>query len=296
MSTKINEAHDFLNSLAMDPPKLPYEPTLLPKLFKNLSDDSRMSMGELAGLVERSQGLAAKVLQIANSACYGLQGGVTSLTRAVQVLGLLELRSLVLFFSVSGAIPRASLPKAFPTHDLWEHQIRTALLGRQIALQIQDNLPKGAEAPDADSVYTAALLHDLGKVVLAARKPEVWAAVTEISNAQNCDFATAEDIYWGIDHGTIAAMLLKAWDLPELLTQMISWHHHPELASEYKLEVNILAAANRLAVSGLAEGGLIPPQVAELLPQYAPLLQQNHAAIQETLKGDRAGLMAGFAA
>ncbi|MDL2307674.1 HDOD domain-containing protein [Desulfovibrio sp. OttesenSCG-928-C06] len=295
MSTKINEAHDFLNSLAANPPKLPYEPTLLPKLFRNLSDDSRMSMDGVAKLVERSQGLAAKVLQIANSACYGLQGGVTSLTKAVKVLGLLELRSLVLFFSVSGAIPRSTLPKAFPSQNLWEHQIRTALLGRQIALQIQDKLPSGSEL-DADSIYTAALLHDLGKVILAARKPEVWAAITEISNAQKCDFATAEDIYWGIDHGTVAAMLLQAWDLPELLTQMISWHHHPELASEYKLEVHILAAANHLAVSGLPEEGQIPAPVLTLLPQYAPLLQQNFAALQETLLSDRAGLMAGFAA
>lgn len=307
MTTRIGEAHEFLNRLAENPPKLPYEPTLLPKLFKNLSDDSRMSMSELAGLVERSQGLAAKVLSVANSACYGLQGQVASLTRAVQVLGLLEMRSLVLFFSVSGAIPRSSLPRAFPSQELWEHQIRTALTGRQIALLVAANLQPGDSAPDADSVYTAGLLHDLGKVVLAARQPEAWAAITEMSNAQNCDFATAEDQYWGIDHGTIAAILLKAWDLPDLLTQMISWHHHPQLATDYKLEVDILAAANHLAVHGLCDKenangtgnqaeGVLPQFVTGLLPGYAPLLKKNIPALNASLQNSRAGNLAAFAA
>jgi HD-like signal output (HDOD) protein len=290
MSTRIKEAHAFITDLADHPPKLPYAPTLLPRLFKDLSASSLKSMGDLATLVEHSQGLATKVLSVANSACYGLEGKVSSLVRAVQILGLLELRSLVLFFSVSGALPGSKLPRAFPSRALWEHQVRTALVGRQIARIINE---AGCPDIDADIIYTAGLLHDLGKVVLASRQPAVWAEVSALAVERNCDFASAEESYWGIDHGAVAGILLKAWGLPEILTQMISWHHCPELASKYIPEVCVLASANYLADYGPPD--TVPDRVRELLPACAPALENKLSSLQAAMQNTRAGILAEFA-
>ncbi|MDR2892545.1 MAG: HDOD domain-containing protein [Deltaproteobacteria bacterium] len=315
MATRINEAHDFLNDLAVNPPRLPFDPAILPQLFRGMADDSLLPMSELAALIERSQALAAKVLSVANSACYGLQGNISSLTRAAQVLGVLELRSLVLFFSATGAIPRSNLPREFPCRDLWEHQVRTALLAQAIAQLVNTALPKAEDcvadsrsAPsaspdfpvasvplDADGIYTAGLLHDLGKVVLGARRAQVWQEISEISRKKQCEFAMVEEDYWGIDHGTVAAILLKTWDLPDLLTEMINWHHHPNLCSDYKLEVHILAAANKLAVQGMSDDGKLPPDMLDILPQYADLLSGNTDKLQQALTDEKAKTLAAFA-
>jgi HD-like signal output (HDOD) protein len=292
MSNRIQEAHVFITNLADNPPKLPYDPLLLPRLFKGLSDSSQMSMQELATQVEHSQGLAAKVLSIANSACYGLEGKVSSLKRAVQVLGLLELRSLVVFFSVSGALPASKLPREFPSKALWEHQVRTAIVGRQLTKIINDANP--GSALDADIVYTAGLLHDLGKVVLANREPKAWSAISALAVEGNCDFAVAEESYWGIDHGAIAGILLEAWGLPEILSQMVSWHHCPELADKYVTEVRILACANYFADNGLSD--TLPDRVHELLPQFVPALEVGRTQLQAAVQNSRASSLAAFAA
>jgi HD-like signal output (HDOD) protein len=292
MSNRIQEAHAFITNLAENPPKLPYDPLLLPRLFKGLSDNSQISMQDLAEQVENSQGLATKVLSVANSACYGLEGEVSSLKRAVQVLGLLELRSLVVFFSVSGALPASKLPRDFPSRALWEHQVRTALVGTQLVKIIIDANP--GITLDADIVYTAGILHDLGKVVLANREPKVWAEISALAVEGDCDFATAEESYWGLDHGAVAGILLEAWGLPEILSQMVSWHHCPELADKYVTEVRILASANYLADYGLSD--TLPELVQKLLPQFAPALEAGIPLLQDAVQNTRAGSLASFAA
>ncbi|MDR1125995.1 MAG: HDOD domain-containing protein [Deltaproteobacteria bacterium] len=298
--SKIQEAREFLSDIEAFPPKLPHDPTLLPKLFASLSDKSFMSMQGLAALVERSQSLAARVLTVANSAMYGLQGGVTSLTRAVQVLGLVELRALVILFSAKGSIPDSKLPRAFPSRDLWEHQVRTAMLARQMTLIIEGTGKKGEVALEADSIHTAALLHDLGKVILAARRPAVWAEISEIARERGCGFAEAEEVYWGMDHGSAAAAMLNAWGLPDMLTQMISWHHHPELTPNYKLETHILAAANHLADNNRSlltdapgeAAPRLPERVRQLLPDYAVALESQADSLKHIVLDAKAEALA----
>lgn len=286
--SRINDARDFLNSLVDSPVKLPFEPTLLPTLFDSMADNSRSSMKELAALVARSQGLAAKVLSVANSACYGLFTSVTTLERAVQVLGILDLRSLVVMFGMSEAIPYKALPKSFPSRHLWEHQMRTAKLGRLICTMVSDEAPKTPGLPEAESVYAAGILHDIGKVVLAARRPDDWLNISNIMTSHGLPMATAEDEYWGIDHGSIGGILLKDWNLPDILSDMVSWHHHPHFTADNQLAVRILSAANVLAESKLkpeealsaeeaaAPGKALPEEFLALMPEFMDIFSRHY--------------------
>lgn len=306
-SSRINDARDFLNSLVDSPVKLPFEPTLLPALFTSMSDNSRASMPELAALVARSQGLAAKVLSVANSACYGLLTSVTTLERAVQVLGILDLRSLVVMFGMSSAIPQKALPKGFPTQHLWEHQMRTAKLGRLICAIVAEAAPNTPGLPEPESVYAAGILHDLGKVVLASRRPDDWLNISNIMSSNGLAMAAAEDEYWGIDHGSIGGILLKDWNLPDLLSDMVSWHHHSRFATDNQLAVRMLSAANVLSECTLkpeaalseqeaaAPGKALPEEFLALMPEYMTIFAKHYGDFVAAQSDSHTGAFVGAA-
>lgn len=300
-ASRINDAREFLNSLIDAPIRLPFEPSLLSALFSSMSDNSRASFKELAEMVAGSQGLAAKVLSVANSACYGLMSSVTTLERAIQVLGILDLRALVVMFGMSGAVPQKDLPKGFPTRFLWEHQMRTAKIGRLVALILERHAPGSPGLPEPESVFAAGILHDIGKIILAYRRPLDWYNITNINNYRGLTIAGSEDEYWGIDHGTIGGIVLKDWNLPDSISYMVSWHHHPGLVQEHKMEVEILAASNILSECQLPpEEALTPEQAASpekglpaeftnMLPAYSKLLGKYYADFVAVLKDSHTG-------
>ena len=98
----MTDAQGFLDELARKPPKLPFDPGLLREVLKLTSDDSRAPANRLAEVVGRDQALSTRLLRMANSAYYGLQSEVPSVQRAVAVLGMAEVRALILAVAASG--------------------------------------------------------------------------------------------------------------------------------------------------------------------------------------------------
>ena len=278
----LDEARAFLEDLAENPPWLPYEPTLIPALFAATRDDSTVSIDDITALIEQSQKLATRVLSLANSALYALQSTVTSLRRAVSVLGYREVRTLVLMIGAVSTIREAKLPRGFDAKGLWRHQLRTAVIAKALA----DALLKGTGMPEGkpdnslemapDEAYAAGLLHDIGKVFLASGRPKTWEAIETLRKRENGDFHKAEDAYWGMDHALVGAQVLHYWKLPLLLTDPINWHHAPGLAPAFAAEARLLAAANIIAHEGvLAAPGAAPANAAdaaETLPPAAAAL------------------------
>ena len=294
----LEKARTFLNELAEKPPRVPYEPELLPMLFSATRENSSASMDDIARLIERSQNLATRLLNIANSAYYVLEFKVTSLSRAISVLGLKEVRSLVLTVGMVSAIKGVKLPKSFDAHSVWTHHIRTASLAKALTAAIQGEAAPKQSKPDnrlsfdPDEAYVAGLLHDIGKVFLASSRPEIWQTVMSRCEAERCGFSEAEMELWGMDHGIIGSRVLHAWKVPLLLTDAINWHHAPQLAPQGKLEAGLLSAANRLDNAGFTPGDPIEAEIMELLPQGidAELLRE---VVAERLSHDRNAALAG---
>lgn len=282
MKTRHEKAQAYLNSLASYAPDLPFEPSLLPELFASTASSTMSSTAHVASLVERSQGLAVRVLRLANSAYYGMHTEVSSLAHAIRLLGLNEVRIIVLQLGVASAIRKLNLPKYYPFEELWEHQILTANLAKAMA-QTLPTKAFAAEEISPDDLYAAGLLHDVGKTLIAANCPEDWQAIQDLAACENLPFYRAEEDYWGIDHSVTGARLFTFWGLPPKLTEVVGWHHAPRHAEpEYRTATFILAAANTLAhypLSSLAagEGGegavaspariSLPEDVKALLPQ-----------------------------
>lgn len=217
---------------------LPFSPALLQKLFVQTGEGALASMHEIAGTIAQDQGLTAKLLAVANSAFYGLQAQVTTVQRAATVLGLREIRNIVLAIGIRALGRKRPVSKEFDLDGYWRHQFQVACAARDLARRLG--------GLDADLLFTAGLLHDLGKLMVAMLRPEVTATVQEMAASRNIPDALAENEFWGVEHGVVGALVLGSWDLPAEIVEPVNWHHAPELAPVSGREATLLALADAL--------------------------------------------------
>lgn len=232
----------FLSQLSRLRNELPFDPSLLRNLFAMTGDSSMASLDEIAGVISRDQGLTTRILTLANSAFYGLQSQVTSISRAVNVLGLKEVRNLVLALGVNALIAKHGVPTEFDIRLHWAHQLRVAAAAQYLA----KNLPQTeSPAPDPSMLFTAGLLHDIGKVIVAMHSPEDWQAIRS-AMADGTPANQAEDAHWGLEHGLIGGMVLNQWNLPQQLSEPVNWHHSPDICEDFPCEARLLGLADSL--------------------------------------------------
>lgn len=229
----------FLEELPRIDTDLPISPDLLERLFRQTSDSSTTSLEDVATTLEKDQGLTAKVLAMANSAFYGLQSQVKSVARAVTVLGLDEIRNIVLALGVRELSRKRPCPPSFDMEAYWRHQLAVAATVKVLARRTESLSPC--------NLFTSGMLHDLGKVIVAMHRPEDWLAIESLRRKKDLTCRQAEEEHWGLDHGLIGALVLKSWDLPEELAEPVSWHHAPSAAPDFHDEAAILALADSLA-------------------------------------------------
>lgn len=218
---------------------LPYSPVLLTTLYSQTGQTSSTPLDEIADTLSRDQGLTAKVLTMANSAFYGLQQEVTTVPRAIAVLGLNEVRSLVLAVGVKALTQNKNFPKEFAVSDYWQHQLTVAIIARHLA-----PLMGGV---DGDNLFTAGVLHDLGKLLTALHRADDWRAVDALTREHRVSYSEAEEDYWGIEHGMLGSMVLGSWNLPEEITEPVNWHHAPMHSPNHRREALVLCVADAMA-------------------------------------------------
>jgi putative nucleotidyltransferase with HDIG domain len=228
----------FLEQLSETRHELPYSPEILEKFFDQAQDSSRASMEDIATTIGSDQGLTTRILTLANSAFYGLQSQVTSLSRALAILGIKEIRNIFLAICVQSRSQDFPLPEDFNLNTYWEHQIKVATAAKALAEAAGDINP--------DDAYTAGLLHDLGKLVSAMHANQDWQAIQDAHQEQGLPYVKAEESHWGIEHGVIGALIMRAWNLPPELAEPVNWHHSPRVAPEYDKEAALIGLADTL--------------------------------------------------
>jgi len=285
----LEQGQKFLGRLADTRHELPFSPRLLQRLFAQTQEGSVTSLEEIANTISPDQGLTTRLLAVANSAFYGLQSQVTSVHRAATVLGLKELRNIVLALGVQGLTKGRDLPDGFDLLGYWRHQLTVALTARLLA--------KETGQPDPDNLFTAGLLHDLGKMIVAMHAPGDWQAIAALIREKQLSFHKAEDAWWGIEHGVIGALVLKSWSLPADLYEPVNWHHAPLAAPDYRTQAkflcladmlsNLAAGTNRVsekAVDALAAHLALPPDTARELAARAAADEGIGQFISEVLR------------
>ncbi len=202
-------------------PSLP-QPTL--KALQ-LIDDPKYSAGKLAGIIGMDQSLAGRLLQWANSPFYGLRYKVSTLERAIMVLGTRQIRELLMAVSVSEMLNRKMPGYGLNRGDLWRHSIAVAAGSRYLAREHQYAQPEQA--------FIGGLLHDIGKLIMDELlvMEESWVAEWNQLKEEGASFTDLERWLSGFDHAQLGGRVAQKWNLPMSLVEAITYHHQPTKAT-----------------------------------------------------------------
>jgi len=209
-------------SLASVVGRLTSVPTLS-TLYTQIADELMMpdySLAAVGELVSQDLAIAAKMLQMANSALVGLRKPATTPSQAVKILGADLTRTLVLAADLFSRYNPGSL-RPFSIEALWEHSQAVAELAARIAAA------EHAEEQVVRESALAGLFHDIGRLTLASQLAGPYKEVMNLIRQESLSAAEAERRILGTSHAEVGAYLLGLWGLPDALVEAVAWHHNP---------------------------------------------------------------------
>ena len=205
----------------------------LPSLYNEVVEEVNSpdgSIERIGEIISKDVGMSAKLLQLVNSAFFGLPTRVSNTLRAVNLLGLETIKALILAIKIFSQSDRAGLP-CYSISSLLDHSISTGILARRIATQ--EDLGQN----QIDEAFMAGLLHDIGKLILLDKLPERCLEIVEFFNSSTCQLWEAEQKVLGTTHAQVGAYLMGIWGLSESIVEAIAFHHCPNMCSNSSLGV-----------------------------------------------------------
>jgi putative nucleotidyltransferase with HDIG domain len=227
--------------------RLPPLPAIIHQALQRINDP-RSSAQDVVEIIQYDQGITSQVLQVCNSAYFNLRRQVHSLKEALVLLGFDTLMQILLNKSFHGVLSRPCQGYDLDTGALWRHSVSCAILTEIVSRRIQ-------REPDS-RLFTAGLLHDMGKVVLSAYVGETFAAIKTLVREQGYSFVAAEREVLGIDHAELGGLIAEKWEFPPSIIAAVRFHHTPWLSQGDFVElVGLTHLANCMALLTGIGGG-----------------------------------------
>ncbi len=246
---------------------LPTIPGIINKL-SSLADDGRVSVDEMARVVSSDQVLSAKVLKLVNSPFYGFSGRISTVSKALILLGVNVVKSLAISSSIFEIMEKNIV-------GLWEHSLGAAVAANIIARRL--------DLPECEEISTAALLHDIGKVIIKIRLEKDYDTIMAVVKEKEIPMIDVERDLLDIDHAEIGQFLGKSWLLPEKLIEPIACHHNVEKSNAQLTKTSVVHISDVLVkASGFGFSG------DDFVPGIQPLawekLDLTEAMLKEIVK------------
>jgi len=241
----VEDKRTEIRNLIRDTKSLPTLPGIIARLG-SLADNDKVSSQEMARVISADQVLSAKVLRLVNSAFYGFPGRVSTVSNALILLGVNVVKSLAITGSIFEIMERNVV-------GLWEHSMGVAVAANTIS--------KALKLPDAEETATAALLHDIGKVIVKIKLKQDFSQLSALVDSKGYTMQEAEQDLLETDHAEIGGWLARSWLLPEKLIEPVAFHHQVEKSTAHQTKTAVVHLADVLIkASGFGFSGdrLVP--------------------------------------
>jgi HD-like signal output (HDOD) protein len=231
-------ADERLARLASQVDALPSDPDAVRKLHAEL-DAKEPCIERIGQVIEADVGMSAKVLQLVSSSFFGLPRGVPEPTRAASLLGHDVLKSLATSAAAFSAANDAAL-ESLDFAELSKQSLACASRAREWASV------HGLNREVVEQAFVAGLLHDAGKLVLAASEGVQYRAVLDLARQEGIPVWEAERRHLGAHHAEVGAYLLGLWGLPAGVVDAVAYHHAPQSCP--RLDSSLVAAVSAALV------------------------------------------------
>ncbi len=252
-------------------------------------EDSKSSMTDIAEIILYDPVITANILKMCNSAYYALPRRVDSVHDAVTMMGLNQVVDMVLMKSGASNLIKGQEGYGLHEGELWKHAVSSALIARDLAEK------KGSE--HKQMIFTAALLKDIGKVILDRFVGDSFTKIDDLVKKKGFSFKEAEKKVIGIDHAELGGLVAEMWDFSPKMISMIKNHHLNDEAARDDLETQILYVADNvcmmMGIGGGADGlayrfhrdvlkrlGISPLDLQEIIASFGSEMKR----VEELLK------------
>ncbi|PIE59893.1 MAG: metal-dependent phosphohydrolase [Desulfobulbus propionicus] len=237
-----------------------------------------VSPNDLNKVISLDPVLTGQVLKLINSAYYSLVDRVTSLTRAIIMLGINTVKNLALSTAIIRSVGQIKKSKALPIKHFWAHSIGVGVMSKLLAAE------QGIELSEREEYFVAGLLHDLGKIPFGDEYTDVIKATRQSQEA----LINAERKLMGIDHEDVGRLISEKWKLNQAITDTICHHHTPQDAQpkNKNLVATVALADFYVCLFDIGNAGNHYPDEEQLpdLLEETGLQWETVAALSEAVK------------
>ncbi len=258
-----------LKDLVAKTSSLPRLSSIYLELIKKIqSPDSKLST--IGTIISKDVGMTAKMLQLVNSAYFGLPTRVSSVQHAARLLGLQTIKALVLKHDVFSQFEHVDMG-TFSLRALMEH---SQIVGSFARLITKNESPQGSLVDDA---FLSGMLHDVGKIVLAKNFPKQYGKARGLAKHSTTPLWQIEQEIFGACHADVGAYLLSLWRLPNSIVEAVAFHHQPRRCSHQRFSpLTAVHLANVLEERGTKEHATIQKLKAKKIDsEYSDALGLN---------------------
>ena len=230
---------------------------------QTLADSPHTSAADFGEVIGNDTALTSRLLKLVNSAYFSLPGKIDSVSRAVNMIGMRELRNLTM--AASAAEVFSDIPgNLIDMAGFWQHSVYCGLVAR--------NLAGHCNILHSERLFTAGLLHDVGRLLMLMKLPDETAKAESLRQQSDIDVCDFERQLIGFDHAEVGQALLLHWNMPRNLCASILYHHNPGDAHDAHLEAALIHIADQ--VTHCAQESLDSPG-SQFYDPYGALLDSD---------------------